>query len=134
MELKEAINCLENMISDYVISAYCEKCSNTDNCTEECYFTLAIDTVLAELDKQNETIGNYKNTIEVIEDLGRKKISEIVEKAESRVKTNGDKIRQMNNEELAKLMSHECMCCMQGEYCETSCKEGIKAFLDEEAE
>lgn len=41
----------------------------------------AIDTVLAELDRQNEEIKNYQNTIEVIEDLGRKKIGEIVEKA-----------------------------------------------------
>lgn len=54
MELKEAINCLENMISDYVISAYCEECSNHDNCTEDCYFRTAIDTVLSELDKQKQ--------------------------------------------------------------------------------
>lgn len=50
MELKEAINCLENMISDYVISAYCDECHDNDNCTEDCYFRVAIDTVLEALE------------------------------------------------------------------------------------
>ena len=50
MELKEAINCLENMISDYVISAYCDECHDNDNCTGDCYFRVAIDTVLEALE------------------------------------------------------------------------------------
>lgn len=57
MELKEAVDCLENMISDYVISAYCDECHDKDNCTGDCYFRVAIDTVLSELDrlkKENE--------------------------------------------------------------------------------
>lgn len=48
--------------------------------------------------------------------------------------TNGDRIRQMSNEELAKAMAHECDCCMQGKYCEASCIEGIKAYLESEEE
>ena len=53
--------------------------------------------------------------------------------------TNGDRIRQMSNEELAKfLLAHteisECCVCkydMEDE-CEYKCEEGIKAYLDME--
>ena len=48
--------------------------------------------------------------------------------------TNGDKIRQMSNEELAEVLNYECEWCMQGKYCDTSCREGIKAYLDMEVE
>ena len=48
--------------------------------------------------------------------------------------TNGDRIRQMSNEELAKVLSRECEWCMQGAYCDTSCEEGIKAYLESEEE
>ena len=46
--------------------------------------------------------------------------------------TNGDKIRQMSNEELAEVIARECNYCMQGRYCDVSCKAGIKAYLDME--
>ena len=48
--------------------------------------------------------------------------------------TNGDRIRQMSNEELARTMAYDCDYCMQGEYCETSGVEGIKAYLESEVE
>jgi hypothetical protein len=47
--------------------------------------------------------------------------------------TNGDKLRQMSNEELAEVIDYYgCNYCMQGNYCDTSCREGIKAYLDME--
>ena len=48
--------------------------------------------------------------------------------------TNGDRIRQMSNEELAKVINQPCELCMQGDYCDTSCIEGIKAYLESEVE
>ena len=46
--------------------------------------------------------------------------------------TNGDKIRQMSNEELAEVIDFGCNYCMQGKFCDTSCRDGIKAYLDME--
>ena len=50
--------------------------------------------------------------------------------------TNGDKIRQMSNEELADIINFSpCLMCIKtGERChgEFNCKEGIKAYLDME--
>ena len=49
--------------------------------------------------------------------------------------TNGDRIRQMSNEELADMLNGHCefcVCAMQ--YCEEDCEEGIKAYLESEAE
>ena len=50
--------------------------------------------------------------------------------------TNGDKIRQMSNEELAEILAsaeNECLCCAyDGSVCNHDCKEGIKAYLDME--
>ena len=50
--------------------------------------------------------------------------------------TNGDRIRQMSNEELADMLNGHCefcVCAMQlGPTCETSCGTGIKAYLDME--
>lgn len=56
--------------------------------------------------------------------------------------TNGDKIRQMSNEELAKTLSRVCEICIYRKadieeellFCNGPCKEGIKAYLDMEAE
>lgn len=56
--------------------------------------------------------------------------------------TNGDKIRQMSNEELAKAIRWKCDCCKEKDtcgdderdYCDTLCLAGIKAYLDMEAE
>ena len=54
--------------------------------------------------------------------------------------TNGDRIRQMSNEELAKYISKNmsnCNCCAydNSSKCFGSlCKEGIKAYLDMEVE
>ena len=55
--------------------------------------------------------------------------------------TNGDKIRQMSNEELVKVLSdtkNKCIYCA-GKYksnifCNADCIKGIKAYLDMEAE
>ena len=48
--------------------------------------------------------------------------------------TNGDRIRQMSNEELAEAIKFKCGWCMAGKFCDTSCIEGIKAYLDTEVE
>lgn len=57
--------------------------------------------------------------------------------------TKGDKIRQMSNEELAKLFIRQdkCFYCLYEKngyakrgLCGTHCKEGIKAYLDMEVE
>ena len=54
--------------------------------------------------------------------------------------TNGDRIRQMSNEELASILCKVRPCCLYciGKYstdvfCNMSCKDGIKAYLDMEA-
>ena len=53
---------------------------------------------------------------------------------------NGDKIRQMSNEELAEVMCCKCVCCkyvLGDEACsssENACEYGIKAYLDMEVE
>ena len=50
--------------------------------------------------------------------------------------TNGDKIRQMSNEELAEMLSGNCTYCRWAleidSKCETNCSAGIKAYLDME--
>lgn len=59
--------------------------------------------------------------------------------------TNGDKIRQMSNEELAEMLDnfkiYKCSCCKYHYILEYSCvierpkcAEGIKAYLDMEVE
>ncbi len=54
--------------------------------------------------------------------------------------TNGDKIRQMSNEELAEFIRDKvsnCYCCAYDDMngCAThGCKEGIKSYLDMEVE
>ena len=54
--------------------------------------------------------------------------------------TNGDKIRQMSNEELAKWLEdksgfHTCKICnYDNNLCEYECVLGIKAYLDMEVE
>ena len=49
--------------------------------------------------------------------------------------TNGDRIRQMSNEELAKIL-RSCQLCIyrEGRTCSNECKKGIKAYLDMEVE
>ena len=47
---------------------------------------------------------------------------------------NGDKIRQMSNEELAEAITFKCEWCMAGKFCDISCIEGIKAYLDMEVQ
>ena len=53
--------------------------------------------------------------------------------------TNGDRIRQMSNEELAKWIEEKfdfnvaCNVCATG-FCEGDCREGIKAYLESEVE
>ena len=53
--------------------------------------------------------------------------------------TNGDRIRQMSNEELAEWLDTQfgtdvgCRCCVQVNcYKYSDCKEGIKAYLESE--
>ena len=55
--------------------------------------------------------------------------------------TNGDRIRQMSNEELAewldnKARTESCMfcICMSSLFCNYNCIEGIKAYLESEEE
>ena len=48
--------------------------------------------------------------------------------------TNGDKIRQMSNEELAHVISSKCECCVGCWQFKEFCQEGIKAYLDMEVE
>ena len=56
--------------------------------------------------------------------------------------TNGDRIRQMSNEELAKTLSRVCEICIYRKadieeellFCNGPCKEGIKAYLESEEE
>ena len=52
--------------------------------------------------------------------------------------TNGDRIRQMSNEELAEIFScneDKCMVCnYDGSNCNHFCEEGIKAYLESEVE
>ena len=52
--------------------------------------------------------------------------------------TNGDRIRQMSNEELAEVMSDGCSHCIFEEKelreCSLKCKSGIKAYLESEEE
>ena len=54
--------------------------------------------------------------------------------------TNGDRIRRMSNEELArwletKLGFDTCLICAYEKYsCEQNCEEGIKAYLESEEE
>lgn len=50
--------------------------------------------------------------------------------------TNGDRIRNMSNEELAEMLSGNCTYCIwhlqiEGK-CGSSCEEGIKAYLESE--
>ena len=53
--------------------------------------------------------------------------------------TNGDKIRQMSNEELAGLFGKKCEWCEERDWCDEEsvikfCVAGIKAYLDMEVE
>ena len=53
--------------------------------------------------------------------------------------TNGDRIRQMSNEELAELLNGNCTYCTWQEagsmtMCIGGCGNGIKAYLDMEVE
>ena len=48
--------------------------------------------------------------------------------------TNGDRIRQMSNEELVKVINASCEHCLNENCCDFLCTEGIKAYLDREAE
>ncbi len=52
--------------------------------------------------------------------------------------TNGDRIRQMSNEELAEIIQGNCSYCefaMKLEECHAGdCKKGIKAYLESEVE
>ena len=55
--------------------------------------------------------------------------------------TNGDRIRQMSNEELANILCNTRPCCLYciekystDMFCNKPCKEGIKAYLESEEE
>jgi hypothetical protein len=54
---------------------------------------------------------------------------------EPKVITNGDKIRQMSNEELAELFDNSCKVCSMGiTECDVECVKGILAWLNAPAE
>ena len=48
--------------------------------------------------------------------------------------TNGDRIRQMSNEELARVINMPCEHCLNDNCCDFLCIEGIKAYLESEEE
>lgn len=55
--------------------------------------------------------------------------------------TNGDRIRQMSNEELAEFLEGNCTYCLNYstcdnklKLCDEECEEGIKAYLESEEE
>ena len=55
--------------------------------------------------------------------------------------TNGDRIRQMSNEELVDAIRWKCDWCKEKEWCEevkayhdADCQRGIKAYLESEVE
>lgn len=51
--------------------------------------------------------------------------------------TNGDRIRQMSNEELAEILNGNCTYCSfneDGDCGFKGCKNGIKAYLESEVE
>ena len=62
MEIREAIDVLQNSVADYVIGEYCEKCGDRLICedrNEDCYFQQAIDKVVSEykrLDEENNDL------------------------------------------------------------------------------
>lgn len=67
MEIKEAIDILQNSIADYVIGEYCEKCGDRLICedrNEDCYFLQAIDTILNHIDKIQKGNKEIEKTLE----------------------------------------------------------------------
>ena len=50
--------------------------------------------------------------------------------------TNGDRIRQMSNEELAIVISHQCnYCAFTNQDCrKLYCQDGVKEYLESEVE
>ena len=48
--------------------------------------------------------------------------------------TNGDRIRQMSNEELVELLNCHFCTYFDNLYCGSRCEEGIKAYLESEVE
>lgn len=68
MELKEAIEILENVMADEVIGTYCleiqKKVDCYKNCeNEDCFLQQAIDTVLKELDRQKQVKAEMRKVV-----------------------------------------------------------------------
>ena len=82
MEIREAIDVLQNSVADYVIGEYCEKCGDKLICedkNEDCYFQQAIDKVVSEykrLDEENNDLRKlYRRTAEKLKDNGKDELT-----------------------------------------------------------
>lgn len=82
MEIREAIDVLQNSVADYVIGEYCEKCGDRLICedrNEDCYFQQAIDKVVSEykrLDEENNDLRKlYRRTAEKLQDNGKDELA-----------------------------------------------------------
>ena len=82
MEIREAIDVLQNSVADYVIGEYCEKCGDRlicENRNEDCYFQQAIDKIVSEykrLDEENNDLRKlYRRTAEKLQDNGKDELA-----------------------------------------------------------
>lgn len=82
MEIREAIDVLQNSVADYVIGEYCEKCGDRLICedkNEDCYFQQAIDKIVSEykrLDEENNDLRKlYRRTAEKLQDNGKDELA-----------------------------------------------------------
>lgn len=82
MEIREAIDVLQNSVADYVIGEYCEKCDDRLICedrNEDCYFQQAIDKIVSEykrLDEENNDLRKlYRRTAEKLQDNGKDELA-----------------------------------------------------------
>lgn len=82
MEIREAIDVLQNSVADYVIGEYCEKCGDKLICedmNQDCYFQQAIDKVVSEykrLDEENNDLRKlYRRTAEKLQDNGKDELA-----------------------------------------------------------
>lgn len=63
MEIEEAKDILQNCIGEYVLGTYCIYACEIGSCNGDCEYITAIDTVIAELNKQEKIIKNKNNII-----------------------------------------------------------------------
>lgn len=82
MEIREAIDVLQNSVADYVISEYCStgECKAQQLCeNDDCYFIQAIDKVVSEykrLDEENNDLRKlYRRTAEKLQYNGKDELA-----------------------------------------------------------